>query len=89
MLLKDFLEIVSDREPAFYRWLFLVGRVSRGWRPVNSLASLNVHVMQISLNLERDVIVLGNSRGLSLANNNSFRVKTIFFVCHGRSGIPI
>ena len=40
------VEIVSDREPAFYSKLFLVEELSGGWKPVADLSSLSAYVTQ-------------------------------------------
>ena len=52
MLAKDALEIVLDRGPGFYSCLFLVEKVTGGWRPVIDLSHLNEFVLQTPFKME-------------------------------------
>lgn len=47
MLSKGAMEIVRDKLPGFYSHLFLVDKVSGGWRPLLDQSALNTY-----LNLE-------------------------------------
>ena len=44
MLAKGVLEIVPDPGPGFYSRLFLVEKVTGGWRPVIDLSTLNTFI---------------------------------------------
>ena len=57
MLSKDALEIVLDPGPGFYSLLFLVEKVTGGWRPVIDLSHLNEFVRQIPFKMETDTSV--------------------------------
>ena len=52
MLSKDALEIVLNLGPGFYSHLFLVEKVSGGWRPVIDLSHLNKFVLQTLFKME-------------------------------------
>ena len=52
MLSKDALEIVIDPGPGFYSRLFLVEKVTGGWRPVIDLSHLNEFVLQTPFKME-------------------------------------
>ena len=41
ILLKDTLNIISDREPAFYSRLFLMEKACSGWKPIINLPALS------------------------------------------------
>ena len=58
MLSKDALEIVLDLGPGFYSHLFLVEKVTWGWRPVIDLSHLNEFVLQIPFKMEIVAFVL-------------------------------
>ena len=47
MLSKDALEIVLNPDPGFYSRLFLVEKVTGGWRPVVGLSHLNEFVRKL------------------------------------------
>ena len=55
---KDALEIVLDPGPGFYSHLFLVEKVTGGWRPVIDLSHLNEFVLQTPFQLETVASVL-------------------------------
>ena len=57
MLSKDALEIVLDQGPSFYSRLFLVEKVTGGWRPVIDLSHLNEFVRQTPFKREPVVSV--------------------------------
>ena len=52
MLAKDALEIVLDPGPGFYSRLFLVEKVTGGWRPMIDLSHLNGFVQQTPFKME-------------------------------------
>ena len=52
MLSKDALEIVLDLGPGFSSRLFLVEKVTRGWRPLIDLSHLNEFVLQTPFKME-------------------------------------
>ena len=58
MLSKDALEIVLDPGPGFYSSLFLVEKVTGGWRPVIDLSHLNEFVLQTLFKMETVASVL-------------------------------
>ena len=58
MLSKDALEIVLDPGPGFYSHLFLVEKVTGGWRPVIDLSHLNEFVLQTLFKIETVASVL-------------------------------
>ena len=58
MLSKDALEIVLDLGPGFYSFLFLVEKVTRGWRPIIDLSHLNEFVLQTPFKMETVAFVL-------------------------------
>ena len=58
MLSKDALEIVLDPGPGFYSSLFLVEKVTGGWRPVIDLSHLNEFVLQTLFKMKTVASVL-------------------------------
>ena len=58
ILSKDALEIVLDPGPDFYSRLFLVEKVTGGWRPVIDLSHLNEFVRQTPFKMETVASVL-------------------------------
>ena len=58
MLAKDALEILLDPGPGFYSRLFLVEKVTGGWRPVIDLFHLNEFVLQTLFKMETVASVL-------------------------------
>ena len=58
MLIKDVMEIILDPDPSFYSSLFLVGKVTGGWRPVFDLSHLNGFVQQTPFKMETLASVL-------------------------------
>ena len=58
MLAKGALEIVLDPGPGFYSRLFLVEKVTGGWRPVIDLSPLNGFVRQTPFEMEAAASVL-------------------------------
>ena len=58
MLSKDALEIVLDMGPGFYSRLFLVEKVTGGWRPVIDLSHLNEFVLQTPFRMKTVASVL-------------------------------
>ena len=58
MLSKDALEIVLDMGPGFYSRLFLVEKVTEGWRPVIDLSHLNEFVLQTPFRMKTVASVL-------------------------------
>ena len=58
MLAKGALEIALDPGPGFYSCLFLVEKVSGGWRPVISLSHLNEFVQLTPFKMETVASVL-------------------------------
>ena len=58
MLSKDAMEIVLDLDPGFYSCLFLVEKVTGGWRPVNDLSHLNEFDRQTPFKMETIASVL-------------------------------
>ena len=62
MLSKDALEIVFDPGPGFYSRLFLVEKVTGGWRPVIDLSHLNEFVLQTPFKMETIASVLRSVR---------------------------
>ena len=58
MLAKDALEIVLDPGPGFYSRLFLVEKVTGGWRPVIDLSHLNGFVRLTPFKMETVASVL-------------------------------
>ena len=58
MLSKDALEIVLNLGPGFNSRLFLVEKVTRGWRPVIDLSHLNGFVRQTPFKMETVASVL-------------------------------
>ena len=58
MLSRDALEIVLDPGPGFYSHLFLVEKVTRGWRPVIDLSHPNEFVLQTPFQMETVASVL-------------------------------
>ena len=68
MLSKDALTIVLDPGPGFYSRLFLVEKVTGGWRPVIDLSHLSEFVLQIPFKMATVASVLRSVReGDSLA----------------------
>ena len=63
MLSKDALEIVLDPDSGFYSRLFLVEKVTRGWRPVIDLSHLNKFVLQTPFKMKTVASVLLSIRG--------------------------
>ena len=55
---KNALEIVLDLGPGFYSRLFLVEKVTGGWRPVIDLSRLNGFVRQTPFQMETVASVL-------------------------------
>ena len=71
MLSKDALEIVLDLGPGFYSPLFLVEKVTRGWRSVIDLSHLNEFLRQTLFRMETVASVLLSIReGYFLASIN-------------------
>ena len=60
MLVKGTPEIISDREPAFYRRLFLVEKVSIERRPVIDLSPLSSYVKISKFTLETVASILAS-----------------------------
>ena len=58
MVMKGALEIVPDPDPGFYSCLFLVEKVSGGWRPVIDLSPLNEFIRQTPFKIETAASVL-------------------------------
>ena len=58
MLSKDAVEIVLDQGPSFYSSLFLVEKVTGGWRPAIDLSHLNEFVLQTPFKMETVASVL-------------------------------
>ena len=58
MLSKDALEIILDPGPGFYSRLFLVEKVTGGWRPVIDLSHMNGFVRLTPLKMETVASVL-------------------------------
>ena len=58
MLAKDALKIVLDAGPGFYSRLFLMEKVTEGWRPVVDLSHLNEFVLQTPFKMETIASVL-------------------------------
>ena len=58
ILSKDALEIVLDPGPGFYSRLFLVEKVTGGWRPVIDLSHLNEFVLLTPFKMETVTSVL-------------------------------
>ena len=74
---KDALEIVLDPGPGFYSCLFLVEKVTGGWRPVIDLTHLNGFVRQTPFKVETVASVLLSVReGDFLA---SIDLKDVYF----------
>ena len=62
MQLKGAMEIISDREPTFYSWLFLVEKASGSWRPVTGIALFTMYVMQTKFPMETVISLLTSIR---------------------------
>ena len=62
MLDKETLEIARDPGPGFYSGLFLVEKVSDGWRPVIDLSHLNNFIQLTSFKMETAASVLLSAR---------------------------
>ena len=56
--MKGALEIVPDPDPGFYSRLFLVEKVSGGWRPVIDFSPLNEFIRQTPFKMETAASVL-------------------------------
>ena len=77
MLSKDALKIVLDPGPCFYSRLFLVEKVTGGWRPMIDLSHLNEFVLQTLFKMEIVASVLLSIReGDFLA---SIDLKDVYF----------
>ena len=61
-LLKGAVELVEQPEPGFYSQLFLVEKVTGGWRPVINLLSLNNFVTTTKFKMENVASVLESVR---------------------------
>ena len=85
MLYKDALEIVLDPGPGFYSRLFLVVKVTGGWRPVIDLSHLNGFVRLTPFKMETVASVLLSVRvGDFLA---SIDLKDAYFQIHTCSSV--
>ena len=62
MLSKHTIELVDDQVRAIYNRLFLVKKVTGGWRPVIDLLALNQFVVLIKFRMETMVSVLTSVR---------------------------
>ena len=60
MLLKDTLELISEREPALYSRLFLMEKYPE-WRPVEVLLPHNSYILGTAEKMERVIYVLVSS----------------------------
>ena len=66
MVAKGALEIVADPGPGFYSRLFLVEKVTGGWRPVIDLSPLNGFVRQTPFTIETAAsVLLSSERAIS------------------------
>ena len=62
MLQKGVLEPVDHPSPSFYSCLFIVEKVTEGWRPVIDLSALNGFVTLTKFQMETVASVLGSIR---------------------------
>ena len=62
MMDKGALEIVRDPDPGFYSRLFLVEKVTGGWRPVIDLSRLNVLIRQTPFKMETMATTMASVR---------------------------
>ena len=78
MLSKDALEIVLDPGPGFYSRLFLVEKVTGGWRPMIDLSHLNKFICQTPFKMETvSSVLLSVRKGDFLA---SIDLKDAYFL---------
>ena len=55
VLLKDALELISNREPAFYSRLFLVKKASGGWKHMMDLLPLSTFMALKNFKIETNL----------------------------------
>ena len=69
VLLKDALELISNREPAFYSRLFLVKKASGGWKHMMDLLPLSTFMALKNFKIETVISVLASlMKGMTLSS---------------------
>ena len=92
------LEINSNELPGFYSYLFIMEKITGGWRPVIDIEPLNsFHLMRYKLEtvasvlsyIRKDDFVDFLNLGCILPGPHPFRVEGVPLLCPGRSSVPI